>query len=78
MRDHFFVEAGPLVGERQHRLAPRRQERDRETGIGETGLCIDRILEEIVEHLAKACRLALDENRLFGQVQRHVRAQIVV
>src|SRR6266496_2349185 len=34
MRNHFVVEAGPLISEHEHRLGSGRRQRDREAGIG--------------------------------------------
>ena len=75
----YSANPGPRSANRERSPRRRARQRDRRMrGSVDVGLRVDRILEQIVEHLAQAGGLALDGSGASGKRQRDVRAQIVV
>ena len=70
--------AGAGIGKRERDLVALALQRDVVTRARPFGLGVDGVLQEVVEHLAQAGGLALDDERLGRKRQRDVRAQIVV
>ena len=57
---------------------PAALDRELECGFGDLGLRVDRVLDQIMKHLAKAGRFAVDDGLVFGELQRHMGPQILV
>src|SRR6185312_17125651 len=77
MREHVLGKPGAAIAKREYRLSVAGRQRDIDLRLVLPRLCIDGVLQQIVEHLAKPGWLALNHDRRVGQREGDMRAQIV-
>ena len=78
MLEHVRGKPGTAIAERERRFPAVGREADVDPRRIGARLSVDRILKQIVEHLAKPGRLAQNDDRCVRQRERDMRAQIVV
>src|SRR5208283_1878693 len=69
---HVLGKPAARVGERKYQLVASRLDSKLVYRLGDVRLRVDRILNQVMEHLAQTGRLTLDDGAMLGELQRHV------